>query len=159
MVKEHARGTMQLGNDDTLGAVDDKGAILRHERNFTHVDVLLLDVLDGLGGGLLVINDQAYLDAQGAGVGRATEHTLIDVKYRLAQVVPDVLEGSVAAVTGDGKYRFKGRVQPVVAALVCRHPILGKLAVGIQLDRQQVRDVHYLCQRTEIFADAFLLSV
>ena len=37
---------VHLGDDDPLGAVDDEGALLGHERDVAHVDVLLLDVLD-----------------------------------------------------------------------------------------------------------------
>ena len=33
VVEEHARRTMQLRDDDALGAVDDEGAVLGHERH------------------------------------------------------------------------------------------------------------------------------
>ena len=48
VVEEHARRTMQLRDDHALGAVDDEGAGVGHERNLAHVDFLLLDVLDHL---------------------------------------------------------------------------------------------------------------
>ncbi len=76
---------MQLGDDDPLGTVDDKRAILCHERNLAHVNILLLDVLDGLGGGFLVIDDQSDLDPERAGVRRAAQHTLVNVENGLAQ--------------------------------------------------------------------------
>ena len=37
--------TMELGNDDALGAVDHKRALRRHERNFAHVNFLFLRAL------------------------------------------------------------------------------------------------------------------
>jgi hypothetical protein len=46
MLEEDTRRTVQLGNDDPLGPVDDEGPVGRHERNFAHVDFLLLDFLD-----------------------------------------------------------------------------------------------------------------
>ena len=65
VVEEHARRAMQLGDDDPLGAVDDEGAGLGHERQLAHVDLLLLDVLDHLvAAGLLVVDDQAQQHAQ-----------------------------------------------------------------------------------------------
>ncbi|MGY3367081.1 hypothetical protein ACVWZL_004206 [Bradyrhizobium sp. GM2.4] len=54
VVEEHARRTVHLRDDDALGAVDDEGAVHRHERDVAHVDVLLLDVLDRLRAGFLV---------------------------------------------------------------------------------------------------------
>ena len=45
VIKEHARRTVQLRHDDALGTVDDEGAVVRRERQFAHVDFLLLDVL------------------------------------------------------------------------------------------------------------------
>ena len=49
VIEEHTRRAVQLGDDDALGAVDDEGAVVGHERQFAHVDFLLLDVLDRLG--------------------------------------------------------------------------------------------------------------
>ena len=48
VVEEHARAAVHLRDDDALGAVDDEGAVVRHERHVAHVDILLLDVADAL---------------------------------------------------------------------------------------------------------------
>ena len=48
VIEEHARRAMHLRDDDALGAVDDERAVHRHQRHVAHIDVLLLDVLDGL---------------------------------------------------------------------------------------------------------------
>ena len=37
---------MQLRNNNALSAVDDKGAIVGRERQFTHIDLLLADIAD-----------------------------------------------------------------------------------------------------------------
>ena len=69
VIEEHAGRTVHLRDDDALGAVDDEGAVVGHERNVAHVDILLLDVLDRLGAGLLVDieHDQAqrHLERRG----------------------------------------------------------------------------------------------
>ena len=44
-VEVDARGTHQLGDDDTLGAVDDEGALLRHHREIADEHRLGLDLL------------------------------------------------------------------------------------------------------------------
>ena len=54
VVEEHAGRAVHLRDDDALGAVDDEGAVHGHERHVAHIDVLLLDVLDRAGAGLLV---------------------------------------------------------------------------------------------------------
>ena len=51
-LKEDARRTMQLRNDDAFGAVHDERAVRRHQRNVAEEDFLLLDVADGLVAGL-----------------------------------------------------------------------------------------------------------
>ena len=69
VVEEHAGRAVHLRDDDALGAVDDEGAVHRHERHVAHIDVLLLDVLDRAGAGLLVDieHDQAqrHLERRG----------------------------------------------------------------------------------------------
>ena len=69
MLEEHARTTVQLGDDDTLGAVDDEGSGSRHERDFAHVDFLLLDLFDLLGHRFPVEDHQANPCTQGAREG------------------------------------------------------------------------------------------
>ena len=58
MLEEHARRAVQLGNDYALGPVDDERSGGRHERNFAHVNFLLLNFLDRIGN-LAVENDQS----------------------------------------------------------------------------------------------------
>ncbi len=46
MVIKHAGRTMQLADNNPLGSVDDKRAVICHQRNFAKIDLLLLDILD-----------------------------------------------------------------------------------------------------------------
>src|SRR5215470_2002263 len=68
-LKEDARRTVQLRNDDALGSVDDERAVLRHQRNVAEEDFLLLDVADGLRAGLcvLVVDRKAHSDLEWSG--------------------------------------------------------------------------------------------
>ena len=58
---------MQLGNNYPFGSVNHKSAGLGHQRDFTHVNVLLLDVLDDLviQAGILVIDNQTHFHSKG----------------------------------------------------------------------------------------------
>jgi len=142
-MKEHARRTVQLGDDDPLGAVDDEGAGVGHQGQFTHVDFLLLDVLDGLvlATGFLVVNDQAHQGAQGRSIGHAAQLALLDIEGRGAQPVAHILQRRIARIALDGKHRGKGGMQPLVLALVRILVELQEIPVRLDLGRQQVRDL------------------
>ena len=91
VVEEDARRTVHLRDDDALGAVDDEGAVRRHERHVAHVDVLLLDVLDRLGAGILVDieHDQAQRHLQRRGIGHVALTAFVDVVLRRLELVLD----------------------------------------------------------------------
>ena len=92
-----AREKYALGNDDTLGAVDDEGAVLRHQGEFTHPDAGALDVVHV---GLVAQRD---VEAQRSGVSQVTLTAALHGVLRLAQGV--ILEGQLerAAIIGDGR--------------------------------------------------------
>ena len=80
VIEENAGRSVQLRDDDALSTVDHERAVLGHERNFTHVNVLFLNVLNGLRAGLFIINNKADFDSERAGIGCAAQHTFINVK-------------------------------------------------------------------------------
>ncbi len=73
-LEEDARRTVELRDDDALGAVDDEGAVLAHQRNVAEEDFLLLHVAEALDAGLgvLVVDLQTNGDLEWSGVGHAT---------------------------------------------------------------------------------------
>ena len=84
-VEEGARRAVQLADDDTLGAVDDERAVVGHQRDVAVVDLLLLDVADGLhaGLGVLVPDDETDRHLERHGVGHAAFLALVDVVLQL----------------------------------------------------------------------------
>ena len=84
-LEEYAGRAVQLGNDDALGAVDDEGAVIGHQRNFAEEDLLLLDVANGLDAGfsVLVIDGKADGHLERGGVGHAALFALGDVVFQL----------------------------------------------------------------------------
>ena len=91
----------------------------RHERHVAHVDVLLLDVLDRLGAGLLVHieHDQAQLHLQRRGKGHVALLALVDVVLRRLELVAHELKRRAAGEIGDRKHRLEDGLQALVQAL------------------------------------------
>ena len=84
-VEEGAGRPMELADDDALSAVNNERPVLRHERDVAEVDLLLLDVADGLDAGLgvLVPDHEADRHLQRHGVGHAALLALVDVVLQL----------------------------------------------------------------------------
>ena len=76
----HTRGADELGDDDALGAVDDEGTALGHEREVTHEDELLLDL-----AGLLV--DEADVNEERGLIGDVLGTALGDGVRGVAELV------------------------------------------------------------------------
>ena len=115
--EEHARRTVQLRHDDTLGAVDDEGTRARHERNFAHVDFLFLHFLHGRLADFAVKQHQADLGSQGRGIGQATLLTFLDIEHRFAEHVAHELQARHTVVTNDRENRRERRLQTVGYAI------------------------------------------
>ena len=122
VIEEHAGAAMQLRDDDALGAVDDEGAVVGHERQLAEVHLLLAHVLDRLLGaaGFLVEHHEAHLDAQRRRIGQAAQLAFLDVEYRLAQAIAHVLERRVAGIAGDREHAVEGGMQADFVALGLR---------------------------------------
>src|SRR5579872_5403581 len=89
---------MELRNDDALSAVDDKGAVRRHQGNVAEEDFLLLDVANGLVAGLriLVIDRETDRHLQRGGERHAALFALLLVILQLQS------DGIAALVTEVG---------------------------------------------------------
>jgi hypothetical protein len=160
VVEEHAGAAVQLRDDDALGAVDDERAVVGHQRQLAQVHLLLADVLDGLLGArrFLVEHHQAHLDAQRGRVGEAAQLALLDVEHGLAEAVAHVLEEGIAGVTDDREHAAERRVQADVVAAFLGGVRLQELAIGIELDGEQVGHLEDARPLAEILADALLLG-
>ena len=156
VVEEHARRAVHLRDDDALGAVDDEGAVVRHERHVAHVDVLLLDVLDraGLGVRIDIEHDQAQGHLERRGEGHAALPALVDVVFRrLEGVAHEFEQGGV----GEIRDREHGLEHGLQAFL--RPPALGfvdhqELVVGRLLNLDEVRHLGHFPDLAEELADA-----
>ena len=157
VVEEHARRTVHLRDDDALGAVDDEGAVRRHERHVAHVDVLLLDVLDrlGLGLGIDVEHDQAQRHLERRSVGHAALAALVDVVLRRLVFVLDELELRGLGEIGDREHRLEHRLQTLARTAALRRVHHEELVVGGLLHLDQVRHRADFPDVAEDFANPF----
>ncbi len=159
MFEEHARGAMQLGNDNPLCAIDDERTGGRHERNFAHIDLLFLHFLDGLLRRFTIHDDQAYSSAERTRKSQAALLAFLYVKGGFAQRVIYELQPSVAAMARDRKDRGKGGLQALIAALRRRDVRLQESQVGLQLSGQQERHIEHARTLGKALADAFFLGI
>lgn len=144
VIEEHARRTVQLGDDDTLSTVDDEGTVLGHQGDFPHVDFLLLDVLDRFVRRLFVENDQAHFHPQRNREGHAAQNALLDIECRVAEAIADVFQRCIAGIADNRENGFEGRMQADVAELIFGRSRLQEFAIRIQLDGQKIRHIHHV---------------
>ncbi len=158
VVEEDARRTVHLRDDDPLGAVDDEGALVGHERDVAHVDVLLLDVLDRARAGLFIRleHDQAQLDLQRRGIGHVALDAFLDVVFRVLELVGDVFEDGAFVEVLDREDRLEDRLDALILARTAAHFALQELLIGGALHLDQVRHLHRFGDPAERVADALL---
>ncbi len=153
VIEKHAGRAMHLRNDDALGAVDDEGAVIGHERNVAHVDILLFDVLHRTGAGLLVDieHDQTQRHFERRSVGHAALAALVDVVFRRLEFVFDEFQLRGVGKVGNREHRLEDRLQTLVgpAALRLRHQ--QELVVGRLLNLNEVRHLRDFLDFSEKF--------
>ena len=141
VVEEHTGRTVHLRDDHTLCAVDDERTVLCHERKIAHVNVLFLDVLDGLG--LCVLVDFEHDQAQRHLERRCESHSallaLIDVIFGLLELVLNEFQRRGFRKIADRENRFENGLKPLVGTSANGLINLEKLVVGIFLNFDQVR--------------------
>ena len=160
VLEEHARRTVQLRDDHALGAVDDERAVVGHERNFAHVDLLLLDLLDGLRlRRLPVVDDHLQLGAHGGGIGQPALLALPRVERGLGHVEFDELHLHEPVVRHDRERGQECGLQPLGLAFLWRHVLLEEGDVRLLLHRQQVGNVEDTLALAETLANPLALGV
>jgi hypothetical protein len=132
---------MELRDDDTLGPVDDEGAVLGHDGDFPEVDLLLLHVANGLRARGVVPGDQTDRHLEGRGVGHAALQALLHVVFRLVERVGHELERRGIVEVLDRKDGVEDRLQADVLALLRLDVRLQEALEGLLLDLDQVRNL------------------
>src|SRR5262245_48743123 len=135
---------MHLRDDHALGAVDDEGAVVGHERDVAHVDILLLDVLDRFGARLLVNieHDETQRHLERRRVGHAALAALVDVVFRRFELVLDEFEHRGVGKIRDREHRLEDGLQPLVGTAADGLLDQQELVIGCLLNLDEVR---HLC--------------
>ena len=107
-LESDARRAVQLADDDALGAVDDEGALRRHERHFAHVNLLFL-------GPLLFLELEGDVERRAEGLAFALR--LEGAQFRLANFVAGEIERRLFVVAFDRKDLLEDGLQAGVLAL------------------------------------------
>src|SRR5271165_2860207 len=158
MVKEHPRAAVHLRNDDPLGAIDDEGSVLRHQRHIAHIDVLLLDIADRARACILVDipDDETECYLERGRKSNAALLTLIDIVFRGFELVAHKFELRPFRKIADREHRFKDFLKSDIRTLFRKHAHLQEMIVRTLLDFDQVRHRRDLGNASEALADAFL---
>ncbi len=158
VVEEDSRRTVHLRDDHALGAVDDEGALVRHERDVAHIDVLLLDVLDRPGARFFLglKDDQAQLDLQRRGIGHVALDAFLNVVLRVLELVGDVFQDGALVEVLDREHRLEDRLDALVVAQARARLALQELLIRSALNLDQVRHLHGFGDAPEAVANALL---
>ena len=129
----HAGRAVKLADDDALSAVDDELTAADHDGDFAQVDGIFHHLI-------LVLADQAHLDAEGHAEGEAQGAALIGGVARLSQIVADVFQLEILVVAFDGEDLAQEGLQAIVLAFVDLHFLLEEPLIRLDLDVDQVRN-------------------
>ena len=125
--------TVQLRDHDAFRAVHDERAGGRHQRDFAHVNLLLLHAL-------FLLEVEGHVERRG--VSLALAHALADAHLRLRQLVAREVQRDLLVVARDREHLAEHRLQSGLLALRGRDALLQEFLVGIGL---QLDEIWRLC--------------
>ena len=114
------RRAVELGNDDTLGAIDDEGAAAGHHGQFTHVNALFL------GAGLILqLEGHVERGAEALAVAQRVERG----DLRVLDVIGHEIEFDGFVITLDRKDLAENRLQARIGAFAGGHFLLKEFII------------------------------
>jgi hypothetical protein len=134
---------VQLVHDHALGAVDDELAAADHDRDLAEVDGVFHHLV-------LVLADEAHLDAERHAEGQAQRAALVGRVARLGEVVADVLQAQVPVVALDREDFAEERLEAVVLALVGGDLFLEEFLIRLDLNVDEIRDRQRVAALAEV---------
>ena len=157
VVEEDARRAVHLGDDDTLGPVDDEGAVRSHERHVAHIDILLLDVFDRLGAGILVDfeHDQTQRHLEWRRIGHAALLTFIYVIFWRLEFIADEFQHGLTSEVADRENRPEDGLQAFTGPTARRFLDLQELIVRFFLNFDEIRHFRDFCDLAKKLTNPF----
>ena len=141
MLKEHARRTVQLGNNYTLSTIDDKRATWRHQWDFAHIYFVFTNFFYSRLRCFFIQNYQTDTGTQWSRVSNAAQLTFRNIEQRLAQCVMHKLQSRITVMAHNRENRIKCCLQTIISALVKSIFQLQKFRIRINLGCQQERNI------------------
>ncbi len=141
--KGDPRRTVKLAHDHALRSIDNERTALRDHRDFSHVDLLVLDE---------ILLAQTKLHIKGNGIGNPFPDALDLVVLRTDDIVGEILQDAATVVTLDRENFAKHRLKAARLPLGRRDILLQELQVRIQLVLDQIRRSDHFLQFTKIDA-------
>ncbi len=155
VAEKDAGRALELIHHHPLGAVDHKGACLRHQGDGAEVDLLLFYIPDGLDAALLVEivgkEPHHYLD-RGL-VGGSPGDTLLDGELGLAYAVAYELQGRGPRKIAYGKDAVEGGLDPMILPGLGVGLPLEAGGVGLLLEGDEIGNVQNGFYTAEILTD------
>ena len=148
---------MHLGDDDALGAIDDKCAVFGHQGHIAHIDVLFLDILDRTGTGIFINfkHDQPQGNLQRCRKRHIALLAFFHIILGLVEFVGYILERSNIGKITDRQNRIKNRLKPLIEPATFRYFHLQKFIIGKFLNLDEVWHHCRSSNFSKILANAF----
>ena len=141
MLKEHARRTVQLGNNHTLSTIDDKRAAWRHQWDFAHIHFVFTNFFYSRLRCFFIQNHQTDTSTQWSRISNTAQLTFRNIEQRLAQCVMHKFQARITVMAHNRENRIKCRLQTIISALVKSIFQLQKFRIRINLGCQQERNI------------------
>src|SRR5690625_3183920 len=156
MIEEDTGAAVHLADDDAFGAVDDEGAVRRHERHVAHIDILLLDVLDRTraGIGIHIKDDQPKRDLQRRRIGEIALLALLDIIFWRFELVPHEFEHRSLVEVLDREHRLEDTAEAFPILVLFLIAAIEEQIVGTLLDCYKVGHLRHFADLAEILANA-----
>ena len=144
-LERDAGGAVQLAHDDALGAVDDKRALGRHERQFAHENSFLF-------AALLVFEQERHVKRRA--IRQALAQAFQPIHLRLADFVGMKVQDAFPVVAFDGEDLFENRLEAQKLALGRRRIGLQEfdVRIGLQFDQVGRRDDFFNFTEVDTFS-------
>ena len=160
MVEKDSRRAMQLTNHHPLGAIDDEGAVICHQRYGAEVNLLLFDIPNVFGTGIFIhiVNDEPHRYLDGCLISHSALQTLLDIIFDTPNGVTDKLQGGCTAEVADREDSFEDSLQSLVDPFVRINLLLQKPFVGLSLHFDEIWDFNYFLYLAETLPDSIVIG-
>ena len=141
--KTNARRTVKLTDHHSLCPIDHKRSLRRHERDFSHVDLLLLCAL-------LILVTKGHIERRAVGLAFAL--TFDGRHLRLAKLVTDKVQARLFLKPKNRKKFPEHRLQSHALATRRFNLLLEELIIGVDLKLDEIRGLDGFLEFAEVNA-------